>query len=156
MSIRFKLRDKLIYYTNFNDGRERLCIFNALKREIFELIYDRQHHEEFHRSYDRVINFVYMRHLSKHLRAYINHCSECGFNQIKRHKPYDNMIFIDRSGIPFHIIVMNFIMTLFMTKKGFDSLFTIIDKFSKRILFIFGRVTYNVDEWVDILFVTLI
>ena len=66
------------------------------------------------------------------------------------------MIPIDKSEISFHIIVMNFIVTLFITKKGFDSLFTIIDKFSKRILFIFERVIYNVDEWIDILFAALI
>ena len=87
-----------------------------------------------------------MRHLSKHLRAYINHCSKCEFNQIKRHKSYDNMIFIDRSKISFHIIVMNFIMTFPMTKKGFNCLFTIIDKFSKRILLISERVIYNIDK----------
>ena len=156
MNIRFKLRNELIYYTNFNDGRERLYIFNALKREIFELIHDRQHYEEFHKTYDRIINFVYMRHLSKHLRAYINHYSKCELNQTKRDKFYDNIIFIDRSGIPFHIITMNFIMTLFITKEDFDSLFIMIDKFSKRIFLIFGKVIYNVDKWVNILFVALI
>ena len=87
-----------------------------------------------------------MRHLSKHLRAYINYCSKCELNQIKRHKSYDNIIFINRPGIPFHIIIINFIMTLFMTKEGFDNLLTITDKFSKRILFISGRVIYNVDK----------
>ena len=156
LNIRFKLRDELIYYTNFNDGRERLCIFNALKREIFELTHDRQHYKEFHKTYDRIISFVYMWHLSKHLWAYINYCLKCELNQIKRYKFYDNMIFIDRLKISFHIIIMNLIMTLFMRKEGFDNLFTIIDKFLKRILLIFGRVIYNVDKWINILFVALI
>ena len=80
LNIRFKLRDGLIYYTNFNDDRKKLCIFNALKREIFELTYNRQHYEEFHKIYDRVVNFIYIKHLSKHLRAYINHCSKCDLN----------------------------------------------------------------------------
>ena len=87
-----------------------------------------------------------MRHLSKHLRIYISYYSKCGFNQTKRYKSYDNIIFINKSEIPFHIIVMNFIITLFIIKEGFDNLFTIIDKFSKRILFIFERVIYNVDK----------
>ena len=43
-----------------------------------------------------------------------------------------------------------------MTKKDFDNLFTITDKFLKRILFILGRVIYNIDKWIDILFVALI
>ena len=33
-----------------------------------------------------------------------------------------------------------------MTKKDFNNLFTIIDKFLKRILLISERVTYNVDK----------
>ena len=33
-----------------------------------------------------------------------------------------------------------------MIKEDFDNLFIIIDKFLKRILFIFGRIIYNVDE----------
>ena len=146
MNIRFKLRDELIYYTNFNDDREKLCIFNALKREIFELTYDRQHYKEFHKTYNRIVNFIYMRHLLKHLRAYINYCSKCELNQIKRYKFYDNMIFINRSRILFYIIVMNFIMALLMIKKDFDNLFIMIDKFSKRILFIFEKIIYNVDK----------
>ena len=87
-----------------------------------------------------------MRYLLKYLRIYINYYSKCELNQIKRYKFYDNIIFIDKSGIPFHIIVINFIITLFMIKEGFDNLFTIIDKFLKRILLILGRVTYNVNK----------
>ena len=33
-----------------------------------------------------------------------------------------------------------------MTKEGFNNLFIIIDKFSKRILFILGKIIYNVDK----------
>ena len=65
------------------------------------------------------------------------------------------MIFINRSKISFHIIVMNFIITFFITKKGFDNLFTMIDKFSKRIFLILGKVIYNVDKWINILFAAL-
>ena len=61
--LRFKLRDNLIYYINFNDNREKLCISKALKTHIFHLTHDMQHHENYHRSYDRIINSIYMRHL---------------------------------------------------------------------------------------------
>ena len=87
-----------------------------------------------------------MRHLLKHLRIYINHYSKCELNQIKRYKSYDNIIFIDKSRIPFYIIIINFIITLFMIKEGFDNLFIIIDNFLKRILLIFERVIYNIDK----------
>ena len=87
-----------------------------------------------------------MRHLSKHLRIYINYCSKCELNQIKRYKSYENIIFINKSEIPFHIIVMNFIITFFIIKNGIDNLLIMINKFSKRILLIFERVTYNVNK----------
>ena len=41
IDLRFKLREELIYYTNFNNERKRLYILNSLKKKVFELIYDR-------------------------------------------------------------------------------------------------------------------
>ena len=146
MNFRFKLRNELIYYTNFDDDRKKLCISNALKREIFELIHDRQHYEKFHKTYNRVINFVYMRYLSKHLRIYINHYLNYELNQIKRYKFYENIILINKSGISFHIIVINFIITFLIIKKDFNNVFIMIDKFSERILLILERVIYNIDK----------
>lgn len=156
LGLRFKLRDRLIYYTNFDDGRERLCVPNALEKEIFELAHDRQHHGGFHRTYDRVASSLYLRHLSKHLRTYIDHCPECELNQTKRHKPYGSMVPIDRPGIPFHTITMDFVVALPVTTDGCDSLLTVTDKFSKRVLVLPGRTTYNAGEWADILLAALI
>ena len=131
--LRFKLRDDLIYYINFNDDRERLCISKALETHIFHLAHDMQHHEDYHRSYDRIVNLIYMRHLQKHLRQYIEHCPHCELNQIKRHKLYDHLKPLNQLSILFHIIIMNFIVVL-SNAEEMNSLLTIIDKFSKRIL----------------------
>ena len=155
LGLRFKLRDGLIYYTNFDDGRERLCIPNALEKDIFELAHDRQHHGGFHRSYDRVASSVYMKHLSKHLRAYIDHCPECELNQTKHHKPYGSMVPIDRPGIPFHTVAMDFIVALPVTADGCDCLLTVTDKFSKRVLMIPGKTTYDAAEWADLFLAAL-
>ena len=62
LGLRFKLRHELVYYTNFNDGRERLCIPNSLEKDIFELAHDQQHHEGYHRTYNRIIQSLNMRH----------------------------------------------------------------------------------------------
>ena len=40
IDLRFKLRDELLYYTNFNNERERLYISNSLKKKIFELAHN--------------------------------------------------------------------------------------------------------------------
>lgn len=157
LGLRFKQRDGLIYYTNFDDGRERLCIPNSLEKQIFELAHDRQHHGGFHRTYDRITGSLYLRHLSKRLRSYIEHCPDCQLNQTKRHKPYGNMMPIDRPGssIPFHTISMDFIPTLPLTAEGFDNLLTITCKFSKRVLLIPGRTTWSASEWADVVLAAL-
>ena len=46
--LHFVLRKSLIYYTNFDDGRERLYVPKALEKEVFELAHDYQHHGGFH------------------------------------------------------------------------------------------------------------
>ena len=96
-----------------------------------------------------------MRHLTKHLRTYIDYCSKCELNQIKRHKPYESMISIDRSEIPFHIIIMNFIVALSVIANGCDCLLIVIDKFFKRVLMMSGKTIYIVAKWVDLLLVSL-
>ena len=66
------------------------------------------------------------------------------------------MIPIDRPGIPFHTIAMDFIVGLPLTAAGFDSLFIVTDKFSKRVLLIPGKTTFSVSEWADALLANLI
>ena len=137
-----------LYYTNFDEGRQRLCIPNVLEKEVFELAHDKQHHGGYHRTYDRIAGSVYLRHLAKHLRSYIEHCPDCQLNQTKRHKPYGSLLPIDRPAIPFHTIAMDFIVALPLA-NGFDNLLTITDKFTKWNLLIPGQTTWNAPQWTD-------
>ena len=56
------------------------------------------------------------------------------------------MIFIDKLGISFYIIIMNFIITLFIMADKCDYLLIVTNKFSKRVLIILNRIIYNVVE----------
>lgn len=154
--LRFKLLGDLIYYTNQADGRERLCIPNSLEQEIFKQAHDEQHHSGYHRSYDRVYPSIYMRHLARNLKSYIEHCPECQLNQTKRHKPHGNLVPIDRPGIPFHTICMDFIVALPLSNEGYDSLLTITCKFSKRLLLVPGKSTWSAAEWADVVLPALV
>ena len=147
--LRFKLREGLIYYTNFDDGRERLCVPNSMEAEIFQLAHDSQYHGGYHRSYERVAGSIYLRHMAKSLRSYIEHCPECQLNQTKRHAPYGNMVPIDRPAIPFHTVAMDFIVALPVSVEGYDSLLTMTCKFSKRVLLVPGMSTWDAAEWAD-------
>lgn len=65
------------------------------------------------------------------------------------------MVSIDRPGISFHIIVMDFIVALSLTLAGLDYLLTVIDKFFKRVLLISGKSTYFAVEWANFLLTNL-
>ena len=138
--IQFKHRNDLIYYIIEND-RKRLCVFNFMKQKIFIMIHDFIHHDDFHRIYDKIASSIYIRHLFKHFRIYIAHYSNCQFNQIKRYFIYDELTPMIISAISFHIITINFIITLSKIKKEYNMLLTIICKFIKRILLISNKNT---------------
>ena len=88
---------------------------------------------------------MYLRHLAAHLRTYIEHYPTCQLHQTKHHKPYSNMIPIDRPAMPFHTVIMDFIMSLPL-QAGVNCLLTITYKFSKRVLLILGKTTWTAVE----------
>ena len=83
---KFRLREDLIYYVS-GEGKDRLCIPEAMEQEVFRITHNLSSHVGFHRAYDRLVNSVYVRHLAKRLRVYIQHCPECQLHQTKRHSP---------------------------------------------------------------------
>ena len=54
------------------------------------------------------------------------------------------MIFINKLGISFHIITINFIIALLVIIDDFNYLLIIIDKFFKKVLLISRKITYFV------------
>ncbi len=71
----FDIKDDLLYHIDQN-MKSRLMISKALEREIFELTHQ-SHHVDFHRTYQHVTEFLYVRKLSIRLRRFIKHCSDC-------------------------------------------------------------------------------
>ena len=113
-----------------------------MKQKIFRMIYDFNNHENFHRTYDKLINSIYIRHLTKRLRIYIEHCSKCQLHQIKRHFFYDNLQSIDTSMIFFHTLTINFILILFII-DDMNCAFTITCKCNKKQLIVFDKNIYD-------------
>ena len=50
---------------------------------------------------------------------------------------------INRPGIPFHTIAMDFIVALLVTTNNLNLLLTVTNKFSKRVCLIPGKSTYS-------------
>ena len=134
MGIRFVLRDELIYYI-FMSNSNRFCIPDALIQNIFELVHDKQHHDGFHRIYNR-LDTVFIKHLTKLLKNYIKYCFTCSINQIIRHKPFGELHFYNISDIFYHTISMDFVTVLSEIITGFNTMLTVTDKFTKKVMLI--------------------
>ena len=152
--LRFKLRNDLIYYVS-GDGRERLCIPQAMEKDVFHMAHDLSNHGGFHRSYDRLSSSVYIRQLSRRLRSYIMHCPDCQVFQTARHSPYGSLNPIVTPAIPFHTLAMDFVVEL-PEIDGHDVLLTMTDKFTKKVLLISGRNTWNAADWANVVIVALL
>ena len=144
--LKFILRDGLIYNTESVTDAPRLCILNSLEKEIFQIAYDNLLYGGFNRTYDRIARSVYMRGLSKRLRTYLAYCQVCNLNQTKRYLPYSNLQPIGSPLEIFYTICMDFILAL-PEFYNCDTLLTITDKFSKRVLLLPGNNTYSTRKW---------
>lgn len=130
--IKFIFKDNHVYYA-LGGVIPRLCIPWALEKKVYVLAHDDNHHCGFHRAYVRVSGFLYIRHLSKRLRRYIKYCKTCLKDQTTRHASYEELNPIKILALSFHIITIDFILSLPETPDGMNSVFTTTDKFSKRI-----------------------
>ena len=128
IKVNFELRDELIYY--IDEKYLRLCIFKSLKKKIFHMIHDDNHHFNTHRCFTKISKTMFIPQLLKKIYTYIKHCSACQMNQTKRHKSYDELMSVFIESQSFHTIIMNFIVDFF---DKYNCLLIIIDKFSRFI-----------------------
>ena len=145
-NIDFCLKEGLIYHVK-ND-KKRLCISQNAKVDVLKTAHDNCFHVDHHRVYARLSDFVYVHKLSRKLIIYIRHCPSCQLNQIRRHRDYDELISIFTSFISFHIIVMNFVLTLLKNNSSkHDCVLNITNKFNRRVLLIASKSTHVVSKW---------
>ena len=57
--------NNLIYYINDVDEHKYLCISVCFEKKIFELVYDWQHHDEFHHIYDWIFSSLFLQYFTK-------------------------------------------------------------------------------------------
>ena len=127
-----------------------------MKQEIFKIAHDLSNHDDFHRIYDRIVNSMYFKQLTKRLRNYIKYCSECQLNQIKRHSFYESLQFIVTSIISFHTLAIDFILRLSsMNSDDMNCIMTMTDKFTKRCMILFDKIIYNAKDWINVLITIL-
>ena len=132
----FIIKNGLIYHVK--KIIHRLCIPKSCEKVIFETAHDHNNHAGYHRTYQRLIDTIFMPKLARKTRLYVKHCPECELNQTKKHASYEELMPITASTIPFRTIAMDFIVGL---PKKFDSILTVTCKTSKKIMAIPGMIT---------------
>ena len=146
--IDFQLIDDFIYYVK--SDQSRLCISKNCIHDVFKLAHDDNFHVDHHRAYDR-LKTIYIRRLFRRFINYIRHCSSCQLNQIKRHKLYEELTSISIFNMSYHTISIDFVLVLFKQNHEFNCFMFVIDKFIRKTLLIYEKITWSIDEWADVL-----
>jgi hypothetical protein len=143
----FIYRDKLLYFVDPFDGRERLVFTKAFEKRLFHAAHDVANHLGFHRSYER-LHAIYLKNMSRRLRLYIRHCPHCQAVQTKRHAPYGQLKPVVYPTLPFSTITIDFILALPKAEGfDFDAVMSVTCKCSKRIGAVPGRTDWNAAQW---------
>ena len=146
-NINFALNENEIIY-HIDDDSRRSCISIFVKREIFRLVHDENHHFEIHRSYNRISSILYISRLFKKIRKYIEHCSICQLAQTKRHRLYDELMSIISTSRFFHIIAIDFIFVLF---DELNIIMFVTCKHFRKTSLILDKKTYETKKWINAL-----
>ena len=146
-NIQFFLREDLIFYRDSLDDRERLCIPKSMEQKIFDQAHDKRSHGGFRRTYERIVQNYYMRHLTRRLKRYILHYPECQLNQTKRHAPYGSLRPVLTPPRIFHTITIDFVLALPALLSGLNALLTVTCKFSKKVTMVSGKDTWDASQW---------
>jgi len=83
---------------------------------IFKMTHDEMRYCKFDRTFE-CLHKLTINKISHQLQVYIDKCSDCDKNQTCHHKFYDNFQSIFNSLISFHILAIDFILTLSVFKK---------------------------------------
>lgn len=93
----------------------------------------------------------YIRGFTFNLKIFLKHCSECQVNQTRRHKSHGALQPIDSLSISFHIIAMDFILDLSISKDGYNCAMLITCKFFKRMTLISKKIIWTAKNWAEAL-----
>lgn len=136
----------LIYYKSIKKGY-CLCIFSNLYQDVFIIAHNSLSHLSYARTHKWLMNNLYLSNLLKHLHDYIHHCQQCQLMQTSQHLSYELMQLILTSLQSFHVIIIDFILTLLLSSEEFNSVMLITDKFSKAVILISEQKTMTVKDW---------
>ena len=125
----------------------RFCISWNMKKNVFQIIHDQNHHCEFHRMYVRAIDAVYIKHFAIWFKRYIWYCKQCLKKQTTKHVLYEQLILIKIMTLFFHTITIDFIVTLSSFESKMNAVFITINKYFKWIIMLSEMTTWSTFQW---------
>lgn len=127
----------LIYYINI-EKNYCLCLFTYLYEEVFALMHNFIKHLNYKYTHKQLTDNLYLSDLLKYLYKFIWHCSQYQYMQTLQHHFYELMQSIFISSQLLHILIINFILVLSISQSfnNYNTILSVIDKFSKIIIFI--------------------
>lgn len=129
---RYHLDDGLLFYTD-SLRRVRLCIPQALRREVLQRAHDLQSHLGFSRTYLQLAATVYWPQLRKDTELYILSCTHClqgkSYRQKQMGNPHSHAVPANR----FEVVSLDLLTGLPRTSDKNDSILLFIDEFTGRV-----------------------
>ena len=149
----YQIFDVLIYYQD-SDLRNRLCLpgNQKLVKQAFNQVHDKMGYVGYLCTHQQLTQDLYICHMVKQLRKYLHHCPECQSQMTSRHLPYGWLQPIISLPRQFHTITIGFILVLPTSTKGYNLAMLVIDKYSKQVMFILGKITWGAEKWAIELF----
>lgn len=126
---------KLLYHVNRTISNLQLCIPPAVAPDILQIAHE-ENHPGFSHCYKIVTHSWYIRGLTKLLREFIQHYSQCVQLWTRRHRPYESLQPIEFLPVFFFTLTLDFVLTFLLTKQGFNAIMSVTYKFSKRVTLI--------------------
>lgn len=139
-------KSKLLYHVNRVTGVHRLWIPPSVVPDIFAIAHG-EGHPDFSRYYEIIARFWFIHGLIKLLRSFIRHCPQCLALQTRCHPLYRSLQPIKSLPVSFFILILDFVLTLPLTKEKFNAIISMTCKFSKRVTFIEGADTRFKEDW---------
>ncbi|EKX49778.1 hypothetical protein GUITHDRAFT_44314, partial [Guillardia theta CCMP2712] len=128
----FHLDDELLFYTD-SLRRIRLCIPQALRREVLFRAHDLQSHLGFSRTYLQLAATVYWPQLRKDTELYILSCQHCLQGKSYRQRPMGTPHSHAVPSTRFEVVSLDLLTGLPRTRDKNDAILLFIDEFTGRV-----------------------
>jgi Integrase core domain. len=142
----FTVVSDLLYFTDPETQLLRLCIPEALEKEVLSLVHQQGGHFGMRKTYLSVKSRFYLHNMYKKVKRFIDTCKECAVSKPSHQKPSGHLYPIPTPPFPFHTLSLDFITALPESKSGHNSILTLVDKFSKIAIFIPCRKDTDAEE----------